>query len=414
MTQFRLASLGLVVAALGFTAAAPLVGLTSVAYAAESVRAEVGGPLQAAQKLMKAGKNKEALGELRKLDNVGNKTANESFLIDSVRASAASAAGDYETAAKAFESLIASGRLSAGDKVKYTDGLVGIYMRAKDHQKAIAAINRSLAEHDDPRMRDYLIQTYYAMGNFNQASKDLQAIIHSDEKAGRTSSEDHLKLLASLQNRSGDKGGYVSTIEKLAASYPKQDYWLDLLNRVSGKPGFSGRLSVEVYRLKLATNLLKASEFLELGQLLLSEQAPAEAVKVIDKGYKLGLLGTGADAPRHQRLKDLANKNLAEANKNADTSEATFTKTKDNDGLVALGYELVQAGQADKGLKIMDAGLKADGLKHPETAKLHLGLAYAVAGKKALAISTLKTVGGTEGTADLARYWIMSINHPMN
>ena len=46
-------------------------------------------------------------------------------------------------------------------------------------------------------------------------------------------------------------------------------------------------------------------------------------------------------------------------------------------------------------------------MKYPEDAKLHLGEAYAVAGKKQQAISTLKSVGGKEGTADLARYFIM-------
>ena len=80
------------------------------------MRPEIGKPLQAAQKLMKPGKHKEALAELRKLDNVGNKTANESYLIERVRAAAASSAGDYDTAARSFETLIASGKLSAPAK----------------------------------------------------------------------------------------------------------------------------------------------------------------------------------------------------------------------------------------------------------------------------------------------------------
>jgi hypothetical protein len=49
---------------------------------------------------------------------------------------------------------------------------------------------------------------------------------------------------------------------------------------------------------------------------------------------------------------------------------------------------------------MMEAAIKAGGLKHPDDAKLHLGEAYAVAGKKQQAISTLKSVGGKEGTAD--------------
>jgi tetratricopeptide (TPR) repeat protein len=217
-----------------------------------------------------------------------------------------------------------------------------------------------------------------------------------------------------VQLKKNDKAGYVNTIEKLAANYPKARYWEDLLNRVQGKPGFSGRLIVDVYRLKMANNLMKKpSEYMEMGQLVLQAKAPAEAVKVIDKGYKAGVLGTGADAPRHQRLKDLAAKTLAEQNKNAATDEAQFKKDKDGDSLVAQGYGLVQAGQADKGLKMMEEAIKSNTVKNVDEAKLHLGEAYAVAGKKQQAISTLKSVGGKEGAADLARYWIMAINHPM-
>jgi hypothetical protein len=413
MSKFRLAHLGLVMAALGFTAATPVLGLSS-AYAAETVRAEVGNPLQAAQALMKQGKNKDALAKLREADNVGGKTPHESYLIERVRAAAASAAGDNDAAAKSFENLIASGKLSAAEKEKFSEGLIGIYMRAKDFGKANAAISRQLKDHDDPKLRAFLIQNYYSMGNFAQAQKELAADLRDQEKAGRTPSEDQLGMLANLYNKSGDKGSYVNTIEKLAAHYPKANYWTDLLNRVSGKPGFTNRLTVDVYRLKLANNLLKKpSEYLEMAQLVLQAKAPAEAIKIIDKGYKAGVLGIGADAARHQRLKDLAAKTLADENKTQAVDEAALVKAKDNDGLIAMGYALVQAGQADKGLKMMEAGIKAGDLRNPEDAKLRLGQAYAAAGKKQQAINTLKSVGGNEGAADLARYWIMAINHPM-
>jgi Tfp pilus assembly protein PilF len=408
MSKFRLAHLGLVMAALGFTAATPVLGLSS-AYAAETVRPEVGNPLQAAQALMKQGKNKEALGKLREADNVSGKSAHESYLIERVRAAAASAAGDNEAAAKSFEALIASGKLSAGEREKFTEGLIGIYMRAKDFGKANAAINRQLKDRDDPKLRAYLIQNYYASGNLSQAETELKNI----EKGGHLS-EDQLGLLANIYLKKGDKVGYVNTIEKLAASYPKTSYWTDLLNRVTTKSNFSNRLTVDVYRLKLANNLLKKpSEYVEMAQLLIQAKAPAEAIKVIDKGYKSGVLGVGAEASRHQRLKDLAEKTLADNNKNLAVEEAALVKARDNDGLLAMGYGLVQAGQVDKGLAMMSAAIKAGGLRNPEDAKLRLGEAYAAAGKKQQAISTLKTVAGADGTAELARYWIMAINHPM-
>ncbi len=408
MSKFRLAHLGLALAALGFTAATPVIGLAP-AHAAEAVRAEIGKPLQAAQALMKQGKHKDALAKLREADKVSNKTANESFLIERVRASAASSAGDYDTAAKSFEALIASGKLSAAERGQFSEGLIGIYMRAGDLNKANEAIQRQLKDRDDPKLRAYLLQNYYKQGNVAALETELRAA----EKSGRMN-EDMLGMLANIQLKKNDKVGYVNTIEKLAASYPKAQYWNDLLNRVQGKPGFSGRLAVDVYRLKLANNLLKKpSEYMEMAQLVLQAKAPAEALKIIDKGYKSGALGTGPDAARHQRLKDLAEKTLADQNKGIAALEAEYTAAKDNDNLVGLGYSMVQSGQADKGLKLMESAIKAGGLKYPDEAKLRLGEAYAAAGKKQQAISTLKTVAGKDGTADLARYWIMAINKPL-
>jgi hypothetical protein len=408
MSKFRLAHLGLALAALGFTAAVPVVGLAP-AYAAETLRTEVGKPLQEAQQLMKQGKNKEALAKLHDLDKVGNKTANETYLIERTRAGAASSAGDYAAAAKSFEYLIGSGKLSASEKAQMSKGLIGIYMRGGDLGKANAAIQAQLKERDDPELRAYLLQNYYKQGN----TAALETELRNAEKNGRMT-EDQLGMLANVQLKKNDKVGYVNTIEKLAASYPKPQYWTDLLNRVQGKPGFSSRLSVDVWRLKLANGLMKKpSEYLEMAQLVLQAKAPAEAIKVIDKGYKAGALGTGPDAARHQRLKDLAEKTLAEENKNLAADEAALVKANDNDGLAMLGYSLVQSGQADKGLKMMETAAKAGNLKFPEDVKLHLGEAYAVAGKKQQAIATLKSVGGKDGTAELARYFIMAINKPM-
>ncbi|QNA90133.1 hypothetical protein G4G28_19475 [Massilia sp. Dwa41.01b] len=408
MSKFRLAHLGLALAALGFTAAAPIVGMAP-AHAAETLRPEVGRPLQAAQALMKQGKHKDALAKLREADKVSGKTANESYLIERVRAAAASSAGDYGTAANAFEALLASGKLSAAERGQFSEGLIGIYMRGGELNKANEAILRQLKNGDDPKLRAYLLQNYYKQGNTAALENELR----NAEKSGRMT-EDQLGMLANIQLKKNDKTGYVNTIEKLAANYPKAQYWNDLLNRVQGKPGFSGRLSVDLYRLKLANNLLKKpSEFMEMAQLVLQAKAPAEALKVIDKGYKAGALGTGPDAARHQRLKDLAEKNLAEQNKTIAALEAEYTAAKDNDGLVALGYSLVQSGQADKGLKMMENAIKADNLRYADEAKLRLGEAYAAAGKKQQAISTLRGVSGKEGTAELARYWIMAINKPL-
>jgi len=405
MAKFRLAHLGFALAAFSFTASS---------IAADTVRAEVGKPLQEAQSLMKSGRNKEALAKLREADSVGGKSAYETYVIERIRASAASSAGDYDQAAKSFEHLIASGKLSPKERDSFAEGLIGIYMRAGDLNKANAAILRQLKEGEDPKLREYLIQNYYKMGKGADAQRELMAAMSAAQKAGRAPTEGQLGMLANIQLKSNDKNGYVGTIEKLAMYYPKVQYWTDLLNRVSGKPNFSSRLAVDVYRLKLMNNLMKKpGEFMEMAQLVLQSKAPAEAQKVVAAGYKAGALGVGADASRHQRLKDLADKEAAAQVAGAAKQEAAFLKEKDYDGLAALGYGLVQAGQSAKGIALMETALKS-GVKYVEETKLHLGEAFAVAGNKARAQSTLRSVGGNDGSADIARYYMMAMNHPAN
>jgi tetratricopeptide (TPR) repeat protein len=384
-----------------------MVGLSSVAHAADAVRAEIGKPLQEAQKLAAAGKNKEALAKLHETDAVGGKTPNETYLIERTRASAAAAAGDNDAAAKAFESVINSGKLSPAEQPKFTQALAGIYYRAKDYPKAITWIQRSLKDNpNDGQMHELLIQTYYISGKYSEAAKELQS-----SKAG---SEASLQMLANIQLKQNDKEGYVQTLERLAGAYPKTSYWADLLNRVSGKPGFSSTLSLDVLRLRLANGLLtKPGEYMEMSQLALQAGNPAEAIKIIDQGYKKGALGTGSDAARHQRLKDLATKTQAEFDAKQAANEAEAVKNKDADALANMGYALVSQGKADKGLALMDQAVKLGTAKYPETVKLHQGIAQSVAGKKAAALSTLKSVKGKDGAADLARYWTLNINHPM-
>ena len=418
MFQFRLAHIGLIAAAIGLNAAPAMIGLSSVVHAAEpaTVRPEIGKPLQAAQDLVKAQKYREALAKVHEAEAVGGKTPAEQFTIDRMRAVAAYGAGDNETAAKAFEAVIAAGRLPAGDQLKYVQTLGGLYYRIKDYPKAITWLSRYLKEGgDDPKIRGLLVQTYYLNNDLARASQELRADLQADDKAGRTPSEDQLQLLANLAARQNDKAGYANAMERLVAHYPKKEYWADLLNRVQSKPGYADRLTLDLYRLKLASGQLQsAAQYMEMSQLALQAGFPAEGKKIVDLGFQNNVLGAGPEAARHKRLRDLAAKNAAEDLKTMAQGEAEAGKNKDGIGLVNLGYAYVTVGQVEKGIELMEQGIRKDSLKRPEDAKLHLALAYLQADKKAKAIQTFKTVQGTDGTADLARLWVMQVNHPMN
>lgn len=389
---------------LAVVAAAVLIGVA--AHAQDAVRPDVGKPLQAAQELIKAGKYKEALAKVRDADNVGGKSANESFLVERMRIAAASGAGDMDTAAKSFETLAAGGKIAAADKARMAESIAGGYYRAKDYAKAMQWGQRYFKEGGtSPAIRTLLIQSQYLSGDYAGAARELTGEIQAAEKAGQTPGQDRLNLLLNAATQLKDPNATVFALERLVTYYPKKEYWVDLLSRMQRKPSFSDRLVLDTYRLSLATGSMSAAnDFMEMSQLALQAGNAAEAKQVVDKGFATNVLGQGAEAERQKRLRDLVNKRLAEAKAGQATAEKEAAAAKDGNDLVAIGFALATGGETAKGIPLIQQGIVKGNLKRPEDAKLHLGIAQVLAGD-AKAQATLKTVGGTDGTADLARLW---------
>src|SRR3546814_6610987 len=121
-------------------------------------------------------------------------------------------------------------------------------------------------------------------------------------------------MLASIAVKQKDNAAYIAALEKLVAYYPKPNYWLDLITRTANKPGFSTRLTLDLYRLKKQTDTLtKANDFMEAAQLALQAGLPGEAQQYVTFGYSTKALGTGSEASRPPRHKDLVDKKAAEA-----------------------------------------------------------------------------------------------------
>lgn len=418
MSQFRFAHLGLLAALLGLNMAPVFIG-ASTAYAADStsIRPEVGKPLQAAQDDIKKAKYKDALAKIHEAEGVSGRTPYENYMIDYMRAAAAQGAGENDVAAKSYEAVINSGHVTGAAQTKIVQVLAEIYYRAGEYPKAIVWLTRYLNEGgDDPAMRPLLINAYYGNNEFARAGKEVAAQIQADEKAGRTPSDQQLQMLASCAIKQNDKAGYVAAVEKMVTYHPKKELWVDLLNKLENKPGFNdSRLGLDVYRLRMAVGgVSSASDYMNMAELSLQAGYPAEAKKIIDAAFKSGAFGAGTEAARQKRLQDLAVKKVADDLKTLPQTEADVGKAKEGTGLVNVGYDYVTNGQFDKGIALMEEGIAKGDLKHPDDAKLHLGLAYLQADKKAKALAAFKSVQGTDGTTELAHYWIILTNHPVN
>lgn len=376
---------------------------------AQGVRAEIGKPLQQAGELLKAGKAKEALAKVREADAVGGKSTAEQLTVDRMKAAAAQRAGDMGTAIQALESV--AGKVSGAEAGQVAEQLASAYAQQRNNAKANEWLAKAVAAGNNSaslkQLQAYLQST---SGDYAAIAKDAAAAVAGAEQAGRRPDEGDLLRLADAQQRTGNNAGYSGTLEKLLTYYPKKDYWNAHLARLPRKPGFGDRFALDVMRLRLASGTLsKTEDFMEMAQLSLQAGLPAEGRRIVDQGYKAGLLGTGAEAARHQRLKDLAVKQEGEqkAAIAGQASEAANEKTGDD--LVKVGYAYVTLGEVDKGIELIEKGMAKGGLKRAEDAKLRLGMAQQLSPKlKARANQTLRSVQGADGVADIARLWIVA------
>ena len=379
----------------------------------QTVRPEVGKPLQAAIDLLKQRRGKEALAQARAAQAVPDKTPYETYLVTRVLGQAAAAAGDPATAASALESAAGSSAAPAAERLQLLAAAAGQYYAIKDYAKAAGAATRYFQYGGtDKSMRTIYVQSLYLGGNYAGAAREVAADVESEERLGKVPPEDQLQLLANAYLQAKDTAGYGRAMEKLVAHYPKRDYWLNVLSNVTTRQGYNDRLQIDVARLKLDTGVMRtAEEYLDLAQMSLIEGFPVEATKVIEKGYAEKVLGVGPEAERHNRLRALAAKNLAEDKKAVAEAEKQGPSSKDGKTLFNEGFNLVLHGKTDKGLSWMQEGMKmGGGFRRPDHAKLQLGYAYYIAGRKEKAVEMFKTVQGTDGAAALARLWLIKLS----
>ncbi|MFM0506027.1 tetratricopeptide repeat protein [Paraburkholderia sp. RL17-373-BIF-A] len=372
--------------------------LPLASHAADTLRPDVAKPLNAAQDLYRAHKYKDALTKIDQAAAVPGKTPYESTMIEQMRGAAAAAAGDTGVAAQAYETLLSSGKLSGADEQRTSAALAGIYFQQKNYAQAAKVAQRYLKSGGgDPDMRTLLVQSYYLSNDCASVVSLLKPGIDAQVHAGHAPDESQLQLLGTCAQRVKDDVTYRSTLEKLVAYHPKQSYWDDLFSAIRNKPGYSSKLDIDTYRLRRATGSLStADDYMEMTQLAIVAGITAEGKQVIDQGFTSGVLGRDAQADREKRLQALAAKR---AQAPADPANPVAP--------VDMGFNQVFAGQAKQGLAAMDAAIAKGGLDHPDQAQLHLGEAYYMAGDKARAVQTFRAVKGTDGTADLARLWVL-------
>lgn len=379
-----------------------------------TVRAEIGKPIEKAQKLQRDGQFADALAALRKADGVTGKSPYEVYAIELTRGSIASQAGDTATEIKAFEAVIPSPYATAAQKNQFRRAIAVAQYQAKNYGEAERWITIYFqAGGDDPALKDALVQAYYLDGKFPEAEKAARERAKGEVAAGAAPRETTLQIWAAAATSAQDKPGYYQAIEALATYYPKPNYWTDLLHHAEAQPGFADRLSVDGERFARAAGILTdPGDVADFVQSSVQAGVPGEAAATVDWAYDRGIFGTGAQADRQKRLKAFVAGKAAADRKGLPEAAKEAAGLATGDPLVRVGFSYATYGDTATGVPLIEQGISKGGLKHPGDAALHLGIARFWAGQKDQAVKAFQSVADADGSADLAHLWLLLAKQP--
>ena len=276
----------------------------------------------------------------------------------------------------------------------------------QDHALLVRTARQYLQEGGtNPSIRPALIQALALSQQHAEVIRELQEKMRLDTAAGQKTPENQLRLLAVSYRQLKDDAGYHATVKQLLASYPSRDYWAEVAGRMITLPGFNNRFELDVFRLlEQSGNLQEPVDFTEMAGLAMQAGLPAEALRVLNLGYDKGILGQGAQAAAHSKLRTEAQTKVRED----DRGFAQLEKSA-RDGNTLASVAAVYASRQDwtQAQAIYARALAAGGLRREQEVRLHYAISLFKAGQKEPALGQLKAIEGDATAVELASLWAL-------
>jgi len=369
-----------------------------------SVQMAVYKPLQAAQEALKNSQPQQALALAKEALAVPNITPAETFLVQRTVAVAALAAQDFDQAAASLTLLLSQPGLSAAEQRPFLESLIFVSQQKKDLTGVVKWAQLYLRDGGaNSSVRPVLIQTLSLLNAHQDVVQEMQIKMKLDAAAGQKPSEAELRTLAVSYRELKDEAGYEATLYQLLALFPTKAYWAEAIDRQSSQAQAHARLDLDLYRLSEETGTLDdAAEYVMMAELALRAGLPADAQRVLENGFQQGVLGQGAQASAHAKLRQLAAAKLAEDDK---LMAALEKSAKDSNAWVGLGDVWFSKQQWPQASAMYAKALAAGPVRREAEVYLHQAIAVFKAGDAVASRALLDKINGDKTAMALARLW---------
>lgn len=312
---------------------------------------------------------------------------------------------NYTRATKAFEESLKLGGLPADTAKETRFNLAQIYMMEGRYDKAVSHLETWMLTEEDPAAQPhYVLAMAYA-----HAQRKTEAIRHARTAVAKseTPHEGRLQLLAVLLYEEEIYDDARRLIEKLVASFPKKTYWTQLVAVNSELGRYQAALAVQeaMYEQDL---LEDSAEHVLLAQLLLHNEIPYEAAKVLEAGLDNGSVDEVeasyellASSYLQAQEYDLAIPPLEKAAALAASGEAW----------IRLGQVYLGRQRSSEAKRAFVSALAKGGLEDPGRVHLLIGMAEASEANAIAASAAFEKAMAYASVRDAASQWLAHLQN---
>ncbi|MFB3063185.1 MAG: tetratricopeptide repeat protein, partial [Gammaproteobacteria bacterium] len=222
---------------------------------------------------------------------------------------------------------------------------------------------------------------------------------------GKPPKENWLLLLRVFYFELGDLAKVEQILKQLLALNPKRDYWIQLSGIYGERDDVNKQLTA--YEMVYIQGLLKTSrEYVTMAQLYLQSDVPYKAGKVLENGFKDGLIEKTA---RNYRLA-AQSWTMAQEDGKAIPALVNAAKLSDDGELdVRLANAYFNLRQWRASIDSSRAGIKKGGLKRSDQANILLGMALYNVERYSQAIEAFRLARRDDRSSRMASQWISHV-----
>ena len=195
---------------------------------------------------------------------------------------------DYNSALREYKIVAAQGeKIPEGLETTTLYTVAQLSYIQEDYDEALRYMEIWISKAQNPSAdpRFFLATVYYQMKDYVKAIEQMELGMQIAKERGTTVKEQQWSLLVFLYFEKEDWPKVIETLEVMVEMFPKREHWVRLAG-VYGQEGFEKK---QMYALESAYSLgffERKTDYTNLAGLLMQEEVPYRAAKVLVAGFK--------------------------------------------------------------------------------------------------------------------------------